>query len=116
MQENSGVWDQTYLAKALMAMKETEFQKLKFADGCYKPYEYEKWIKAVTMTLTAVHPEMGGYWQRVVKSVGAVYNAYLNDVSTTRVSLKPTETLHRTEIEGRMENHIEEERNNIEEI
>ena len=66
----------------------------------------KKWIKAVTMTLTAVHPEMGGYWQRVVKSAESVYNAYLNDVSTTRVSLKPTETLHRTEIEGRMENKV----------
>ena len=58
------------------------------------------------MTLTAVHPEMGAYWQRVVQSAGTVYNTYLNDVSTTRVSLKPTEILHRTEIEGRMENKV----------
>ena len=106
MHENSGVWDQNYLAKALMTLKETEFQKLKFPDGCYKPYEYEKWIKAVTMSLTAVHPELGGYWNRVVKSAEAVYNAYLNDVSTTRVSLKPKDTLQRTEIEERMENKI----------
>ena len=86
-----------------MTLKETEFQKRKFPDGCYNTYEYEKWIKAVTMSLTAVHPELGGYWNRVVKSAEAVYNTYLNDVSTTRVSLKPKDTL---EIEGRMENKI----------
>ena len=58
------------------------------------------------MSLTAVHPELGGYWNRVVKSAEVVYNTYLNDVSTTRVSLKPKDTLQRTEIEGRMENKI----------
>ena len=49
---------------------------------------------------------MGGYWQRVVKSAETVYNAYLNDVSVTRVSLKPSEKLSRTDIEERMENKI----------
>ena len=94
MQEKSEVWDQTYLAKALMAMKESEFTKLKFAEGSYRPFDYEKWVKTIAMSLTAVHPEIGAYWDRVQKSAEAVYNKYLNDVSNTRVSLKPTERLH----------------------
>ena len=52
-------WDQGFLAKSLLQMKHGEFTKLRFADGCYKPYEYEKWIHAITRVLTAMHPEHG---------------------------------------------------------
>ena len=68
MHENEGIWDQNYLAKALLQMKDTEFAKLKFVDGSYRPYEYERWIRAITMNMTALHPELGAYWLRVVAS------------------------------------------------
>ena len=58
------VWQQEYLAKALLQMKETELVKLKFPDRSYRPYEYERWINAVTRTMTALHPEMGNYWKK----------------------------------------------------
>ena len=106
MQENQNIWDQNYLAKALLQMKDAEFVKLKFAEGSYRPYEYERWIRAMTMNMTALHPESGIYWPRVVASAESVYNRYLNDVSVTRVSLKPTETLCRTDIEKRIEHKM----------
>ena len=68
MEEADKVWQQEYLARALLQMKETEIMKLKFVDGSYRPYEYERWINAVTRTMTALHPEMGNYWKRVVRS------------------------------------------------
>ena len=104
--EKEEVWEQSYLATALLQMKETEFLKLRFSEGGYKPYEYERWIRAVTRNLTALHPEMGQYWERVVSSAESVYNKYLNDVSAARVSLKPTEVLCRTPIEERMEHKM----------
>ena len=97
--ESQGIWDQNYLAKALLQIKDTEFVKLKFAMGSYRPYEYGRWIRAITMNMTALHPESGAYWLRVVASAESVYNKYLNDGSVTRVSLKPTEVLCRTDIE-----------------
>ena len=87
-------------------MKDAEFVKLRFSDSCYKPYEYEKWIQGLTRTMTASHPELGMYWTRIVQSAESVYHKYLNDVSVTRVSLKPTEVLNRTDIESRIENKI----------
>ena len=42
--EDQGVWDQTYLAKALLQMKEAEFPKL-FVEGSYRPYQYERWFE-----------------------------------------------------------------------
>ena len=56
--------------------------------------------------MTASHPELGAYWLRIVGSAESVYQRYSTDVSSTRVSLKPTETLNRTDIEGRIENKI----------
>ena len=106
MQETEGVWDQNCLAKALLQMKETEFLQLRFSEGGYKPYEYERWIRAITRNLTASHPEMGQYWERIVSSADSVYNKYLNDVSATRVSFKPTKVLCRIAIERRMEHKI----------
>ena len=89
-----------------MTMKEAEFSKLRFVEGSYRPFEYERWVKAITRTLTSMHPELGAYWQRILKSAEDVYHRYLADVSTTRVSLKPTETLSRTAVEDRIENKI----------
>ena len=106
VEENETIWQQNYLAKALLQMKETEFVKLRFVEGSYRPYEYERWIRAITRTLTALHPEMGQYWRRVVSSAESVYNRYLNDVSVTRVSLKPVEILSRTPIEKRIEHKM----------
>ena len=104
MHENPSVWDQTYLAKALLQMKDAEFVKLRFVEG--RPYEYERWVRAITRTLTALHPKLGGYWQRVVSSAESVYNKYLNDVSVTRVSLKPVDILCRIAIEKRIEHKL----------
>ena len=56
--------------------------------------------------MTASHPELGMYWTRIVQSAESIYHKYLNDVSVTRVSLKPTEVLNRTDIESRIENKI----------
>ena len=56
--------------------------------------------------MTASHPELGTSWLRIVSSAESVYQRYLIDVISTRVSLKPTETLNRTDIEGRIENNI----------
>ena len=106
MEEADKVWQREYLAKALLQMKETEFVKLRFVDGSYRPYEYERWINAVTRTMTALHPEMGHYWKRVVSSAETVYNQYLSDVSVTRVSLKPVDILSRTPIEKRIEHKM----------
>ena len=104
--EDHAVWDQPHLAKTLLAMKDAEFMKLRFPETSYRPYEYEKWIRGITRSMTASHPEIGTYWLRIVDSAESVYQRYLNDVSSTRVSLKPKETLNRTEIEGRIENKI----------
>ena len=76
MQENRSIWDHNYLAKALLQMKDAEFMKLRFADGSYRPYEYERWIRAITRNMTASHPEMGAHWLRIVASAESVYNRY----------------------------------------
>ena len=91
VQEDGKVWDQQYLSKALLQLKESDIAKLRFSETCYKPYEYEKWIRSVTRSLISSHSELGKYWNRVVKSAETVYQKYLNDFSTTRVSLKPTD-------------------------
>ena len=39
VQENHTIWDQSYLAKAMLQMKDAEFVKLRFSDSCYRPYE-----------------------------------------------------------------------------
>ena len=106
VQENHTIWDQSYLAKAMLQMKDAEFVKLWSSDSCYRPYEYEKWIRGLTRAMTASHPELGAYWSRIVQSAESIYHQYLNDVSVTRVSLKPTEILNRTDIELRIENKI----------
>ena len=81
-------------------MKDSECAKLRFVDSCYKPYEYEKWICGVNRMMTATHPELGAYWTRVVETAQSTYFQYLNDVSVTRVSLKPRQVLNRREVES----------------
>ena len=80
------VWNQSYLAKALLQIKETDMVKLKFTEGSYKPYEYEKWVQALKRLTNGYHPEIGVYWDRITKSSEDVFLQYLRDVNVTRVS------------------------------
>ena len=70
-------------------MKDSEVSKLRFSDTCYKPYEYEKWLCGVTRVMIAIPPAMGAYWVRIVEVAEGTYHKYLNDVSTSRASLRP---------------------------
>ena len=38
---DKGRWDQSYLARVLQQMKDSEMTKLKMPSSCYKPLEYE---------------------------------------------------------------------------
>ena len=72
VQESAEIWHQSYLAKALLQLKETEFAKLRFSDSSYKPYEYEKWIRGFTRVMESTHPELGSYWTRVLTAAEKV--------------------------------------------
>ena len=63
-----GIWEQTYLSKALQQMKDSEIAKLKFPLNGSKPLEYEKWVTTVTTTMKGLHPEIGNYWERAIAS------------------------------------------------
>jgi len=94
-----GFWNQSYLAKALQNMKETDFAKLKFLPGCSKPMEYEKWMALMATTTHGHHTEIGLYWNRVVACAEKAYSKYIKDVSYTRIGISPEEQLPRTTIE-----------------
>ena len=100
------VWNQSYLAKALQNMKETDFAKLKFSPGSNKPVEYEKWIVLMDTTTHAQHTEIGLYWKRVVASAEKAYSKYIKDVSYTRIAISPDEQLPRSMIEERIESRL----------
>ena len=102
----TSMWDQSYLAKAMLQMKDSEVSKLRFSDTCYKPYEYEKWLCGVTRVMIAIHPEMGAYWNRIVAAAEKTYHKYVNYVRTSRVSLRPKKEIHRSDIELKIENEI----------
>ena len=70
-----GIWNQSYLAKALQNMKETDFAKLRFMPGCSKPLEYEKWVTLISTTMNGHHTEIGLYWQRVVACAEKAYSS-----------------------------------------
>ena len=97
------VWNQSALSKALQLMKETDFTKLKFTPGLSKPLEYEKWMNQMATAMNGHHPEIGIYWQRVVKCAEETYARYVKDVSFTRTGIFPTEKLPQTPIEERIE-------------
>ena len=63
---DEGIWDQTYLSKALQQMKDSEIAKLKFPPNSSKPLEYEKWVTLVSTTMKGLHPEIGNYWERAI--------------------------------------------------
>ena len=63
---DEGIWEQTYLSKALQQMKDSEIAKLKFPPNSSKPLEYEKWVTIVTTTMKGLHPEIGNYWERAI--------------------------------------------------
>ena len=65
---DEGIWEQTYLSKALQQMKDSEIAKLKFPSSGSKPLEYEKWVTIVTTTMKGLHPEIGNYWERAIAS------------------------------------------------
>ena len=90
------IWNQHYLAKAMLQMKDRDTWKLKFPAGCYMPYEHEKCLQAFNRSMDAYHPEIGVHWGTVTKASEETYNKYLKDIGTQRVRLKPEETLNRT--------------------
>ena len=65
LKPDEGIWDQSYLSKALQQMKDSEIAKLRLPPSCYKPLEYEKWVMSLNTTMKGLHPETGHYWQRV---------------------------------------------------
>ena len=93
---DKSIWEQSYLSKALQQMKDSEISKLKFSSASYKPVEYEKWIKTVSTTMKGLHPEIGRYWRAVCTLAEKTYEKYLNDLSSTRVSIFPSEVVART--------------------
>ena len=101
-----GVWNQSYLAKALQNMKETDFAKLKFLPGSNKPVEYEKWVVLMDTTTHAQHTEIGLYWKRVVASAEKAYSKHIKDVSYTRIGISPDEQSPRNMIEERIESWL----------
>ena len=68
MKPDEGIWDQSYLSKALQMMKDSEMAKLRLPATCNKPLEYEKWLLNVNTTMKGLHPEIGNYWSRVSSS------------------------------------------------
>ena len=62
VQTDEAIWNQSYLAKAMLQMKDRDTRKLKFPESCYTPYEYEKWLQDVNRTMEADHPDIGLYW------------------------------------------------------
>ena len=68
-----GIWNQSYLSKALQQMKDSEVVKLKFPPNSSKPLEYEKWVTLVGTTMKGLHPEIGIYWERAVASAEKSY-------------------------------------------
>ena len=56
--------------------------------------------------MAATHPEMGIYWDLIVKYAEAIYHKYLGEISTSRVCSKPTKKVSRSDIELRLENKI----------
>jgi len=61
LKPDEGIWEQTYLSKALQNMKDSEVPKLRLPPTCYKPQEYEKWIMNLNTTMKGLHPEIGHY-------------------------------------------------------
>ena len=99
-------WEQSYLARVLQTMKDSEIPKLRFAPGGNKALEYEKWLLTLNTTMQGLHPEIGIYWSRTCANAERFYAQYLKDLSYTRVSIKPTGVLARTSIERRMESRL----------
>ena len=100
------VWNQSYLAKALQNMKDTDFAKLKFTTSSNKPAEFEKWLILMETTTHAQHQEIGSYWKRVVDLADKAYHKYLKDVSYTRIAIAPDDRPPSTMIEERIESRL----------
>ena len=77
VQSDEKIWNQSLLAKVLLQMKDSEIAKLKFIDGSYKPFEYERWIMSVNRPMEGLHPEIGLYWEKVSKEAEETYFKYL---------------------------------------
>ena len=65
LKPDEGIWDQSYLSKALQMMKDSEMAKLRSPTTCNKSLEYEKCLLNVNTTMKGLHPEIGNYWSRV---------------------------------------------------
>ena len=68
LKPDEGIWDQSYLSKALQTMKDSEIAKLRLSSTCNKPLEYEKWLLNFNTTMQGLHPEVGNYWSRICTS------------------------------------------------
>ena len=86
VQSDDSAWNQSQLAKVLLALKDSDVKKLPFTDKSYKPFEYEKWKMAIDRTMKGLHPEIGKYWEKISRNAEEVYFQYLKDLSPTRVS------------------------------
>ena len=65
--------------------------------------EYERWMNSMAKAMNGHHPEIGLYWQKLVKCAEETYAKYVKDVSYTRTGIFPTEKLPQTPIEERIE-------------
>ena len=101
-----GIWHQSYLAKSLQQVKETDFAKLKFPAQVPKPVEFEKWLRQLETTTHALHPEIGIYWKRVVAAAEEAYLRYIAEVGCSRISIVPKPIKAMTLIEERMESKL----------
>ena len=98
VQTDESIWNQNMLAKVLLQMKDSEIAKLRFVDGSYKPFEYEKWIMSINRAMKGFRPKIGSYWERVRQHAEDTYLNYIKDLSYTRVMLQPAQKLDRTPI------------------
>ena len=63
-------------------------------------------VQNLNTTMKGLHPEIGNYWTRLSSSAEKSYQMYLKELSSTRVSILPTENLARTSIEERIESRL----------
>ena len=63
-------------------------------------------VQNLNTTMKGLHPEIGHYWTRLSTSAEKSYQMYLRELSSTRVSILPTEQLARTSIEERIESRL----------
>ena len=69
VQSDDSSWNQSLLAKVLLQLKDNEVTKLSLTNGCYKPFEYEKWRMSMDRTMNGLHPEIGKIGQKSLRKL-----------------------------------------------